>query len=297
MNGYLGNDGLVNLSLVGVVSRICGVIPIDYLAIGHITQDIVSTDRVTGGTVAYAGRTAAVLGCKTAVFSSASSDFEWQTALPNITVHTTPSPTTTTFENIYTDDGRIQYLHQRAQPLTAATIPLHWQRPFIVHFAPVANEIEGDMIPLFGNSLIGMTPQGWLRQWDKNGRIAYRPWEAATQLLPLAGAVILSEEDLPDTNLLTHYRSLSQLLVLTQGENGCTVYTPSESRHIPAPSVTAVESTGAGDVFAAAFLVRLWQTEGNVWEAAHFANKLAAQSVTQVGLPAKMDSIKKVLRK
>jgi sugar/nucleoside kinase (ribokinase family) len=84
-------------------------------------------------------------------------------------------------------------------------------------------------------------------------------------------------------------------MVLTAGAEGCTVFMAGESRHIPAPGVIEVEATGAGDVFAAAFLVRLWQTAGNPWEAARFANELAAQSVTQRGLAAKMEAIKKVL--
>jgi sugar/nucleoside kinase (ribokinase family) len=44
-----------------------------------------------------------------------------------------------------------------------------------------------------------------------------------------------------------------------------------------------VDATGAGDIFAAAFFVRLNQTR-DPWEAARFATCLAAQSVTRVGL-------------
>jgi sugar/nucleoside kinase (ribokinase family) len=44
-------------------------------------------------------------------------------------------------------------------------------------------------------------------------------------------------------------------------------------------------------VFAAAFLVRLYQTDGNPWEAARYANEIAARSVTQIGLDAKIDQV------
>ncbi|MFO7538669.1 MAG: PfkB family carbohydrate kinase [Chloroflexota bacterium] len=268
---------------------------IDYLAIGHITQDIIPGGRVTGGTVAYSGRVAAVLGCKTAVVSSAAPDFDWHAALPTVQVKTVPAAETTTFQNIYTERGRIQYLHGRANLITVADVPSTWQRPAIVHLAPLANELESDIVSLFKFSLVGITPQGWLRCWDENGRIYPCTWQAAEQLLPQAGAVILSDEDLPDDAVLARYRQLAPLLVLTQGAKGCTIFIADESRHIPSPSVIEVEATGAGDVFAAAFLIRLQQTAGNPWEAARFANQLAAQSVTQRGLAAKIEHIRNVM--
>jgi len=51
------------------------------------------------------------------------------------------------------------------------------------------------------------------------------------------------------------------------------------------------DPTGAGDAFAAAYLVRLYQTDGDVWEAAEFANRVAARSVTRRGLAAKAAAI------
>jgi sugar/nucleoside kinase (ribokinase family) len=44
-----------------------------------------------------------------------------------------------------------------------------------------------------------------------------------------------------------------------------------------------VDATGAGDIFAAAFFARRFQTR-DAWEAARFATNLAAYSVTRVGL-------------
>ena len=68
-------------------------------------------------------------------------------------------------------------------------------------------------------------------------------------------------------------------------------YLGDENRHIPAPTVIDVEATGAGDIFAAAYLLRLRQTDGNPWEAADFANQVASLSVTQPHLPAKIARI------
>jgi sugar/nucleoside kinase (ribokinase family) len=44
-----------------------------------------------------------------------------------------------------------------------------------------------------------------------------------------------------------------------------------------------IDPTGSGDIFAAAFFVRLYLTR-DPWESARFANQIAAASVARVGL-------------
>ncbi len=66
-------------------------------------------------------------------------------------------------------------------------------------------------------------------------------------------------------------------------------------RKFPAPSVEEVNPTGAGDIFAAAFLVRLQQTKGNPWEAAEFATSIASATVKEMTLNGKIDAIQEVL--
>lgn len=244
-----------------------------------------------GGTVSFSGRTAQALGCRTAVLTSAAADYDLSRAMAGMMVQRKPAAATSTFENIYTPDGRVQILHDRAETLTAVDIPPAWQRAAIVHLAPLTNEVDAELVHTFSNSLIGVTPQGWMREWDDNGRVHACALKNPETILPLAAAVILSEEDLPHPGALAQLLPWSRLLVLTHGANGCTVYFGDDKRHFPAPQVTEIEPTGAGDVFAAAFLVRLHQTGGNPWEAARFANEIAAQSVTQIGLEAKIEQV------
>lgn len=263
---------------------------LDYLLIGHVAIDLLPAPAtpVAGGAVVYAGRAAQALGCRVAVLTSAAPSYNLQQALGDAQVVSLPASHTTTFTNTYTPTGRQQTIHGRAQTLTAADLPPNWQQPAIVHLAPIADEIDPAMISLFSNSLIGLTPQGWLRAWDDTGRIYARPWPAAPTVLPLATVIILSEEDLTGPDMLAEYRHYASLLVLTQGPAGCTIFCQDETRQIPAPAVTELNPTGAGDIFAAAFLVRYQQTAGNPWEAARFANEMAAHSVTQTDLSLKM---------
>ena len=265
---------------------------VDYLAIGHVSRDLTPAGPVAGGTVTYASRTAQAMGCRTAVLTSASGDFDLDLTFPGIDVKRVPAAETTTFENVYSPTGRHQTIHAVAQLLRSEDVPPNWQRAHIVHMGPIANEIDPAMVDLFSNSLIGLTPQGWFRRWDEDGHVYAGDWPAAKTVFSLAGAVILSKEDLADLQMLDRIREWSPLVVLTQRAGGCTVYCQDEVRQIPAPSVAEADPTGAGDIFAASFLVRLRQTNGNPWEAAAFANRIAAQSVTHEDLASKIEAIK-----
>jgi sugar/nucleoside kinase (ribokinase family) len=64
---------------------------------------------------------------------------------------------------------------------------------------------------------------------------------------------------------------------------GARIYWNGDVRRFRAPQVQAVDETGAGDVYAAAFFARLLTTR-DPWEAARFATQLASISVTRPGL-------------
>jgi ribokinase len=78
-------------------------------------------------------------------------------------------------------------------------------------------------------------------------------------------------------------------VVLKLGELGCYVESATESGHIPAFPVRAVDTTAAGDVFNAAFAVALSEGQSPL-EAARFANAAGAVSVTSHGAQASIPS-------
>ena len=259
------------------------VTELDYLIIGHVTRDLIDGTFTIGGTVSYAARTARALGCRVGAVTSASPDLDLSQVLDGVLITRFPAATTTTFENVYTSNGRRQVLHSVAETLVPEMMPSNWRAP-IVHLGPVARECDPALVGAFGDAFVGLTPQGWMRRWDQDGHVSCCHWEDAEELRSRAGAVVLSEEDVAgDESLVARYASQSRLLVLTQGAAGCTVYTAGQSRHFSAPAVHEVDPTGAGDIFAAAFFVWL-QRQGDPWMAARFANCVAARSVTRAGL-------------
>lgn len=259
------------------------MVELDYLVIGHVTRDLVDGAFTIGGTASYAARTARALGCHVGVVTSASPDLDLGQALNGVLVARSPAAATTTFENTYTAGGRRQALHSVAETLVPETIPPDW-RAAIVHLGPVARECDSTLVNVFGDAFVGLTPQGWMRRWDRAGRVSWCQWEDADKLLARADAVVLSEEDVAsDEALAARYATQTRLLVVTQAAAGCTVHMDGQSRHFPAPAVHEVDPTGSGDVFATAFFVRM-QRSGDPWKAARFANCVAARSVTREGL-------------
>lgn len=256
----------------------------DYLVIGHITKDLVNGGFTLGGTVTYSGLTARNLGRRVGVVTSASPDLDFGEALPGIEVVNVPSSVTTTFQNIYRDGTRQQFIQAVAGRIPVEAIPPQWHHSPIVQLGPLAQELDEEVIHLFKGSLIGVTPQGWMRQWDSQGRVSPMVWAAPERVLPFARVLVLSEEDVGgDMALIQKYVELTEIVVVTAGWKGSTVYHRGQQRYFPARQVIEVDPTGAGDVYAAAYLVRLEET-GDPWEAAHFANCVASFSVEKPGV-------------
>jgi sugar/nucleoside kinase (ribokinase family) len=269
--------------------------PIDYLAIGHVCRDLAPGGHVTGGAVAYTTAVARALGCRAGIVTSAAPGETFPDVARNVAIQAVDAAATTIFENVYDGGHRRQVIHAVAGDLSADHVPPLWARAPMVHIGPIANEIDPAIITLFSNSIVCAAPQGWMRRWDERGRVYQVEWETAAEVLPLAAVTVLSTEDLAEPSLAVTYAGMARLLVVTDGPNGCMVYYDNEARAFAAPSVQVTDLTGAGDTFAAAYLVRLFQTDGDVWEAAEFANRVAARSVTRRGLAAKAEAIHQML--
>ncbi len=257
--------------------------PVDYLAIGHVAHDITPEGYRLGGTAAYSALTAQALGLRVGILTSHGPE-TFLEDLGDIPVHSLPSSQSTTFENIYTKNGRIQYLRAQATRLDLSYIPEVWRSASIIHLGPIADEVDAILPDGLSPSLLGLTPQGWMRQWDSEGRVSRREWPNADAALARADAVVISREDVNgDDELIEHMAHQARLLVVTESAAGSVLYWNGDRRRFRAPVVTEVDATGAGDVFAAAFFYRLLNTR-DPWEATRFATMLASCSVTRPGL-------------
>jgi 1D-myo-inositol 3-kinase len=268
--------------------------PPDYLVIGHVTRDLIAgSESRVGGTATYAALAADRLGQRVAVLTSMDPAWPLFRSYPSIDVACRPSANTTTFENIYTAGARRQYIRSVASALTPADLPAVWQQAKIVHLGPVSQEVSPTLVHCFANALVGVTPQGWMRRWDSDGLVLPTEWESADVVLRGADVVVLSLEDVGrDRDRLSSYIRQARLLVLTLGRQGAIVYQQGREQRVPAYLVEETDPTGAGDVFAAAYLIRLEATRDAI-EAARFAN-CAASFVVEAAGATNMPSVEQV---
>ena len=267
--------------------------PVDYLVIGHVTQDLTPQGPALGGTASYAALTARAFGLRVGIVTSCRADLDLA-IFEDIAVVRKNAALNSTFINTHTPAGRIQHIRGAAEVITPADIPPAWRSASIVHLGPVAHEIspalaEG-LADIFPHSMIGVTPQGWLRNWDENGLISYCSWPDASQVLPRADAVVISVEDVQgDEALIGEFAALLPVLAATEGAAGAHVYWNGDVRTFRPPLVDELDPVGAGDIFATSFFIR-YQATRDAWESARFATLLAANSVTRktlAGVPTK----------
>lgn len=267
---------------------------IDLLLIGTITRDVIenrpdSAYRL-GGTVSFAAMTALRLGRQPSIITRASMDTDFSELPPTVDLHILPSPVTTTFANVYTTQGRIQYCYTPTKPIQAADIGEQFRQPRVVLLGPLVDDVATDVAQIFGDqTLVAAVPQGWMRRWDETGRVFAKPWEMAREILPYLDVLVLSLEDIDfDLSRLDLFIEHVPLVVLTEYRDGSTVYQRGADgavtmTKIPPRPANEVDPTGAGDTFATAFVLRLQET-GDPIQAARFANVTASFGVEAPGV-------------
>ncbi|HEY1297226.1 MAG TPA: PfkB family carbohydrate kinase [Chloroflexota bacterium] len=261
---------------------------IDYLLLGHVTVDRLDDKRVAlGGTATYAAVTARNMGARAAVHTSAAYEPGLIDTLGGVLVARIPSEYTTCFVNDYSSGKRQQSIESIAEKLTYDQILPEWRHPPVVHLGPLCQEIDTAIVERFPRSLIGVTPQGWMRDWDEAGVVHAVDWADAARVFRKAHVVIISENDVADRGVIREWANRARMLVVTLGDRGCDVYRQggSEPYHAPAfRSAAEVDPTGAGDVFAAAFLWHLHKQNGDWKTAADWANCVASFAVEKRGV-------------
>lgn len=256
--------------------------PPDFLAIGHVSRDLTPGGFRLGGAVAYGALTALKLGLRPAIVTSAAPELGLGPPMFGMPVHVVPSPKTTTFHNTYLRGKRIQRLKDVAGPITPADVPRAWRSSPMVLLGPTADETSYDLARHFQDSLVVASIQGWLRRWDSAGLVTPKYWDGQA-VLPYVDAVVVSIEDIGDDTMVEVWAKITPVLILTLGEEGARLHHQGIWHHIAPFPVHQVDPTGAGDVFAAAYLARYRETAEPL-ESARFASCAASLCVEADGV-------------
>ncbi len=263
---------------------------IDYLCIGHVCQDVTPKGYALGGTVSYCSIAAHLLGKKAGILTSFSDEFLFLSSFQDISIHRKTSTATTIFKNAY-DEGpeRVQYIFQRAETIYPSDIPPTYLNVPLVQLSPIADEVDFSIIKSFSpTTIIAATPQGWLRQWDETTR-KIRPKALDWNQLSGIDILILSEEDI--LGYESQFPSILQqvpIVVLTRGEKAASVFQAGQQKKFPAFRTKVIDPTGAGDAFAAGFLVKYLTTK-NITQAMSYGHVVASFCIESKGLDGLKD--------
>jgi len=239
---------------------------------------------VAGGSVTYATATARKLGWEAAALTTCGADFDETRALPGVPVFLQRSSATTRFVNVYGPEGvRHQVLLSRAGQVDVGPLPDEWRGPEALLLAPLAGEIEGALAPSFEAEAVGAVAQGWVREFAPDGAVTPREWRDPGAALAGVHVLFVSQHDLPQGGLQPRdFLTWVPLVAVTRGWRGAVLHTRDATHEVPGLPRPEVDPTGAGDVFATAFLVRYHET-GDALEAAAFANCAASCAVEGIG--------------
>ena len=274
--------------------------------IGHITRDRVGSAggarEQAGGAAHYAALTLARLGERVAVTTRmAASDRPALLAelkAAGVEVRAQPSPATTTFESVWLDAAmrrRALTVGARAAPFTADDLPAATAAGFPLLLGPL---LGGDMDARFieraaARGVVALDAQGMVRA-PQDGRVAAQPWADMEAGLKVVGfvkadaeeAALLTGEAEPlraARRLVRHLGTPPQEAIVTMAGAGAVIATPRSARAIAAlPGAPAVDATGCGDTFFAAYLARRRRGDG-VAAAGRFAAVCATFTLERQG--------------
>jgi len=231
----------------------------------------------------YSAITAHRLGRVAAILTSHGADFPLEIVPPAIEVVTLEAPTTTVFEYQETEGPRVMRVTATASPLTDGDLPEDWREAPLVLLAPVIQEVDVALADAFGDGTVAAAVQGWLRTLDDEGGVEAVGWDSPRDVLNRLQALFVSAEDVRgQEEQLTEWVQRVPLAVVTAGAAGALLYVNGDRFEIrPRPTVE-VDATGAGDVFAATFLLS-YHRDGDPWAAAEAATCAASLSVEGEG--------------
>ena len=270
-----------------------------FVVIGHVVRDLTPGGLRPGaqpegwrlgGTATYAAVQAQRLGLNVGVVTRVGPEVSLAEALPGVAVAGRRSACTTSFENIYEGTHRRQRVPSLAEPLAEEDVPPSWRAAPIVLLGPVFGEVPPGWGGLFSRSLVGVSAQGWLRRVDRHRRVRRQAW-TGPPFWSGCRALFVSDEDLGRRrDQLARWLAEVPLVALTRNWRGARIHAGGSWRTVEAFPAREEDPTGAGDIFAAAFLVRYHETE-DVGESARFASAAAACSVEAPGVELVADRL------
>ena len=260
----------------------------DYAAVGHVTVDVLADGtRRAGGTALYSALQASRLGLRTVIVTQGVAGEIEELLAPyadELELRVLPALATTTLETTGSGSSRSQRVLAWAGELPERVEP----ESAIVHLGPVARETPARLD--WDAAFLGLTPQGLVRSWPgRGGEIGLSP--PAGEQEAVAGrcdAIVLNETERAScAELIARGLEGGATVAITAAAGGARLlFGSGQELAITRPRVeNPPDDLGAGDVFAAALFVALYEGQPPA-RAGGVAAAAAAARLSGVGAAA-----------
>ena len=246
-----------------------------------------------GGVVAYAGITFKRLGINTVVVTNvAEKDISILDSLRNEGIHLFrgDSKNTAEFINYIIGNDRRQEMPQAADPIKLDQLKTLIDMVDHLHLGPLQpNDFDLDLLEFIKLTKLrtSLDVQGYIRSTRKNRVIKYASKNLSSALS--CSQIIKGDEEEISLILNFYKTSITELMhrfnimeiIITDGFRGGRIKTNGggEICYNAKPINSFVDSTGAGDVFFAAYIMFHFYEGRNIVEASEMAAKLAAEQI------------------
>jgi sugar/nucleoside kinase (ribokinase family) len=260
---------------------------LDLITVGHFAIDHIQIPRgkslkqTLGGSTTYVSLAARKLGARVGVISNVGDDFPetyvrllHDNGVDLSCVRKVKNTATTSFILKYEDGNRRLLLRNRALPILledVASVP----KAKTIHVAPIADEISSEVVEELRKrtDTLSLDPQGFIRKFGVNGRVGLKKWKDKRVL----EQVDVYKSSLQEITKVTGVKSLkasmreiqnfgTKIVVVTLGKQGALLLFDESFYEIPTiQPQELVDPTGAGDVFAGAFLAEHIKKKEPVW--------------------------------
>jgi len=263
------------------------------VVVGAASRDVDVADARgwrLGGAVTYSSLTAARLGLRVralvGVDRQATQAHELDILRASgVEVNLVPLEHGPVFENRQTESGRQQHALSASDQLPVDALPADWRAPTAALLGPIAAELGEEWAAAFDHSaFVALAAQGLVRRIEAGTQVQPLPFTRGA-LVERADAILASAEDLvAGSHPLRELLRTGQTMLITHGDKGALALqrrsTGISGRYVPPlPRRQAIDTTGAGDTFLAAWLAARLLTGNDDWRALTVAAAMASLSV------------------
>ena len=240
------------------------------LTVGAASRDLDARDARgwrLGGGVTYGSMVAARLGMRVRALVGVDETAAGAPELDllraaGVEVQVAPLARGPVFDNRQTPGGRVQHVHQAGDHISTDALPPSWRDCGALLLAPVCGELGDEWAAVVSAGvLVGLGWQGLLRRLVPGQPVEHLPLQPRP-LIARADIALVSAEDVAagGASLADLLPRAGQELAVTDGERGALHLRRTgvrrrdfAVRRVPALPARAVDPTGAGDSFLAAW--------------------------------------------